>query len=67
MIRRAAGRATCAPGAGVHLAHDRPWHLLQRWISYRLRYARGDLFLGPYRAFDATIHPALSSLIDAGP
>jgi hypothetical protein len=32
-----------------HLAHDRPWHLLQRWISYRLRYARGDLFLGPYR------------------
>ena len=32
-----------------HLAHDRPWHLLQRWISYRLRYACGDLFLGPYR------------------
>jgi hypothetical protein len=26
------------------------WHLLQRWgITYRLRYARGDLFLGPYR------------------
>jgi hypothetical protein len=32
-----------------HLAHDRPWHLLQRWITYRLRYARADLFLGPYR------------------
>ena len=32
-----------------HLAHDRAWHLLQRWITYRLRYARGDLFLGPYR------------------
>jgi hypothetical protein len=32
-----------------HLLHDRPWHLLQRWITYRLRYARGDLFLGPYR------------------
>jgi hypothetical protein len=31
-----------------HLAHDRAWHLLQRWITYRLRYARGDLFLGPY-------------------
>ncbi|MBV8577831.1 MAG: hypothetical protein JOZ58_22700 [Acetobacteraceae bacterium] len=32
-----------------HLAHDRPWHLLQRWITYRLRYACADLFLGPYR------------------
>src|SRR5689334_16082814 len=32
-----------------HLIHDRAWHLLQRWITYRLRYARGDLFLGPYR------------------
>ena len=32
-----------------HLTHDRAWHLLQRWITYRLRYARADLFLGPYR------------------
>jgi hypothetical protein len=32
-----------------HLVHDRAWHLLQRWITYRLRYAGGDLFLGPYR------------------
>jgi hypothetical protein len=32
-----------------HLAHDRAWHLLQRWITYRLRYACADLFLGPYR------------------
>ena len=32
-----------------HLGHDRAWHLLQRWITYRLRYAGGDLFLGPYR------------------
>jgi hypothetical protein len=32
-----------------HLAHDRAWHLLQRWITYRQRYARGDLFLGPYQ------------------
>jgi hypothetical protein len=31
-----------------HLAHDRSWHLLQRWITYRLRYARADLFLGAY-------------------
>ena len=36
-------RAWCQ---ACHLAHDRAWHLLQRWISYRLRYARGDLFLG---------------------
>jgi hypothetical protein len=32
-----------------HLTHDRSWHLLQRWLTYRLRYARADLFLGPYR------------------
>ena len=32
-----------------HLAHDRVWHLLQRWITYRLRYAAGDLFLGAYQ------------------
>jgi len=31
-----------------HLLHDRPWHLLQRWITYRLRYAGADLFIGPY-------------------
>jgi hypothetical protein len=37
-----------------HLAHDRASHLLQRWITYRLRYARGDLFLGPYRHGPAT-------------
>ena len=30
-----------------HLIHDRPYHLAQRWITYRLRYALGDLFLGP--------------------
>ena len=39
-------RAWCQ---ACHLAHDRAWHLLQRWITFRLRYARGDLFLGPYQ------------------
>ena len=39
-------RAWCQ---ACHLAHDRAWHLLQRWITFRLRYARGDLFLGPVR------------------
>jgi hypothetical protein len=31
-----------------HMLHDRPHHLAQRWITYRLRLAAGDLFLGPY-------------------
>ena len=32
-----------------HLIHDRPHHLAQRRITYLLRRALGDLFLGPYR------------------
>ena len=31
-----------------HMIHDRPHHLAQRRITYRSRYAAGDLFLGPY-------------------
>ena len=31
-----------------HMLHDRPHHLAQRWITYRRRYALGDLFLGTY-------------------
>jgi hypothetical protein len=31
-----------------HLIHDRPHHLAQRRITYLLRRALGDLFLGPY-------------------
>jgi hypothetical protein len=31
-----------------HLLHDRPHHLAQRRITYLLRRALGDLFLGPY-------------------
>jgi len=31
-----------------HLSHDRPHHLAQRRITYLLRRASGDLFLGPY-------------------
>ena len=31
-----------------HILHDRPYHLAQRWITYRLRYAFGDFFLGVY-------------------
>jgi len=32
-----------------HMLHDRPHHLARRHITYRLRQALGDLFLGPYR------------------
>jgi hypothetical protein len=32
-----------------HLLHDRAWHLLQRWITYRRRYASADLFIGTYQ------------------
>jgi hypothetical protein len=31
-----------------HLLHDWPYHLAQRWLTYRMRWAIGDLFLGPY-------------------
>jgi hypothetical protein len=31
-----------------HMIHDRPFHLAQRRITYLLRRALGDLFLGPY-------------------
>ena len=47
-----------------HMLHDRPHHLAQRWITYRRRFAVGDLFLGPYltlirlgRAGPLTEHP----------
>ncbi|MFT8898360.1 MAG: hypothetical protein ABF968_15590 [Acetobacter sp.] len=32
-----------------HLIHDRAWHALQRWLTWKSRYALGDLFEGPYR------------------
>jgi hypothetical protein len=34
-----------------HMIHDRPYHLAQRRITYLLRLALGDLFLGPYHRF----------------
>src|SRR5690348_15674164 len=33
-----------------HMLHDRPFHLVQRWLTYRRRWAIGDLFLGAYGA-----------------
>jgi hypothetical protein len=33
-----------------HLINDRPHHLARRRITYLLRRALGDLFLGPYSA-----------------
>ena len=31
-----------------HMIHDRPYHLARRWLTYRMRWAVGDLFAGPY-------------------
>jgi hypothetical protein len=36
------------------MLHDRPHHLAQRRITYLLRRALGDLFLGPYSRGAAT-------------
>ena len=38
-----------------HMLHDRPHHLVQRWVTYRRRSAVGDLFLGPYPALIAAL------------
>jgi len=46
-----------------HLLHDRPYHRAQRWISWRLRYALGDLFLGGYTA-GARLAAALTVRMD---
>ena len=31
-----------------HMLHDRPFHLAQRWLTYRRRWAIADFFLGSY-------------------
>ena len=43
-----AGRNLRALCQRCHLLHDREEHQRQRWLTYRLRYALGDLFLGRY-------------------
>jgi hypothetical protein len=43
------------------MIHDRPHHLAQRRITYLLRRALGDLFLGPYSDWAAEIDLARSS------
>lgn len=48
------------------MIHDRPHHLAQRRITYLLRCALGDLFLGPYGRAVATVsRQQLSSRIQA--
>jgi hypothetical protein len=39
------------------MIHDRPHHLAQRRITYLLRRALGDLFLGPYSVYMALRAP----------
>lgn len=48
-------RALCQ---GCHLRHDRTWHAQQRRLTWRSRYALGDLFEGVYR-------PGILGLISA--
>jgi hypothetical protein len=48
-----------------HLIHDRPHHLARRRITYLLRRALGDLFLGPYSVCFGLQQPA-SPLPSAG-
>jgi hypothetical protein len=42
------------------MIHDRPHHLAQRRITYLLRRALGDLFLGPYSVYFALQAPGTS-------
>jgi hypothetical protein len=39
------------------MIHDRPHHLAQRRITYLLRRALGDLFLGPYSVWSVQQPP----------
>jgi hypothetical protein len=41
-----------------HMIHDRPHHIAQRRITYLLRRALGDLFLGPYCRALQSLDPA---------
>jgi hypothetical protein len=45
-----------------HMLHDRPFHLAQRWLTYRRRWALGDLFFGRY----GTRPPLQALLVWAG-
>ncbi len=46
-------------GQRCHMIHDRPHHLAQRRLTYLLRRALGDLFLGPY-SVGIGIHKSVS-------
>lgn len=38
-----------------HMLHDRPFHLAQRWLTYRRRWAIGDLFFGRYSIYSHSV------------
>ncbi len=48
-----------------HLLHDRPFHLAQRWLTYRRRSAIGDLFLGWYGSRQLNPPAQLSTVLVA--
>jgi hypothetical protein len=45
---RNTGARSRYPAAASGLDLDRPLHLAQRWLTYRRRWAIGDLFMGRY-------------------
>jgi hypothetical protein len=49
-----------------HMLHDRPFHLAQRWLTYRRRRAIGDLFLGRYDDVPMTLAELLTTIYQAG-
>jgi hypothetical protein len=50
-----------------HMLHDRPFHLAQRWLTYRRRWAVGDLFLGRYSGHTSAVAPFLLTRQPAAP
>jgi hypothetical protein len=45
-----------------HMLQDRPHHLAQRHLTYRRRWALGDLFQGPYRGPENDIEASIDAL-----
>lgn len=51
-------RVLVAACNACHLRLDREWHRRQRWVTWRSRYAIGDLLEGMYEALRLPVPPA---------